>query len=330
MQTVTGRLAHVLMACCAACVLMLPAALLVLHPHAWSSFLAWLMTTQAELHRQLASAIRMLADAGWAAAWPLVGLSLLYGVFHAAGPGHGKAVIATYLGTSRTRLYRGLLLSLLSALMQGVVAIVLAEIVVKMLGYSLRRAQSTADHLENISFALVALVGAILTIRSAGLLYRRWRRNSRAPETLFSGNGRMQAYCADCGGVHQLTQRHLEQPLTWRTGLPIVLAIGARPCTGAILVLLVAYSLGLRWAGILSVLAMSLGTAATVSLLAVAAVSLRQGLLRIVRKKASCAGRPGAVFEALGMAGGAIIFLIGAGLLHQGLTAPSHPLLRLG
>lgn len=292
----------------------------------WSKLLAWLMSTQAELHRELASAMRLVAQEGWAATWPLIGISLLYGVFHAAGPGHGKAVIATYLGTSRTRLRRGLLLSVLSAIVQGVVAVMLVEAVVGLLGYSLRRTQGAAAQLENISFALVAVLGAALALRSMTVLYRRWRQPSRHAGSLFAGGGEMQAYCADCGGLHRLAGGHMDQPLTWRTGLPIVLAIGMRPCTGAILVLLVAYSLGLRWVGIAAVLAMSLGTSATVALLATAAVTLRQGMLRVFQRQTSSKRRTGVIFDVLGLIGGTGIFLIGIGLIQQGLKASSHPL----
>src|SRR5690606_25159620 len=128
------------------------------------------------------------------------------------------------------------------------------------------------------------LLGAVLALRSARGLYRRWREPRRSPGSLFSSGGKLQPYCADCGGPHQLTRDHLNEPLTWRTALSIILAIGLRPCTGAILVLLVAYSLDLRCVGIAAVLAMSLGTAATVSVLATVAVSFRHVALRFFQR----------------------------------------------
>lgn len=293
---------------------------------AWSKLLIWIMTAQAELHQQLAAAMRLVQQQGWSAAWPLIGLSLLYGIFHAAGPGHGKAVIATYLGTSRTRLRRGLALSIASAVLQGIVAVVLVGIVANLLGYSLRRTQGAAGQLENVSFALVALLGAVLALRSARVLYRRWRQPKRNTSSLFSGNGKLQAYCAECGGPHRLTGEHIDQPLTWRTGLPIILAIGIRPCTGAILVLLAAYSLDLRWIGIASVLAMSLGTAATVSLLATMAVSFRHAALRFFQRGMNSRHQAGIIFDILGLIGGTVIGLMGIGLLQQGLNTAPHPI----
>ena len=51
--------------------------------------------------------------------WLLVGLSFAYGVFHAAGPGHGKAVISSYMLANEVALRRGIMLSFVSAFLQG-------------------------------------------------------------------------------------------------------------------------------------------------------------------------------------------------------------------
>lgn len=297
----------------------------------WNQWMLSIMRTQASLHQQLTHAIKFVAQHGWQASGSLISLSLIYGVFHAAGPGHGKAVITTYLGTSRTRLRRGLLLSLLSSLTQGVVAIVLVEAVVGVLGYSLRQTQSKAGQLENLSFALVALLGLLLALRSGLAIYQRWRSPPPKQVALFSGakhkmgKSGYHSYCVECGGPHSITQHQLEQPLHWRTAIPIILAIGLRPCTGAILVLLLSYSLNLRWAGMAAVLAMSLGTAATVSALAIAAVSFRQGLLRFFRTRRAHISP--LIFDVLGVAGGMLLLLMGLDLLRRGLVMTPHPLL---
>jgi len=314
----------------------------------WYEALAWIIAKQNTLHRELARAIRLVAQQGSASAWSLIGLSFVYGIFHAAGPGHGKAVIATYLGTSRIQWQRGLLLSLLSALMQGLVAILLVELLVGLLGYSLRRAQGAALQLETLSFALIALLGLLLAVRSLLALIHRWQTPPSA--SLFSGQagsgsspfaarlpgssiannrhsgvGKLKAFCADCGGFFQLKNSLLKQKLTWRSGLPIVLSIGIRPCTGAVLVLLIAHTLGLRWAGMAAVLAMSLGTALTICLLALAVISLRQGLLLRLQRKPR--PRLNMVFDGLALAGGVLILMLGIGLLRQTLLVVNHPLL---
>ena len=49
----------------------------------------------------------------WTAFWVLGGLSFLYGIFHAAGPGHGKVVISSYVLANEAQMRRGVLLSFL-------------------------------------------------------------------------------------------------------------------------------------------------------------------------------------------------------------------------
>src|SRR5437764_1180329 len=56
----------------------------------------WLIAKQAEFYRMLSGTIRAAKTDG-SAVWLLMGISFAYGIFHAAGPGHGKAVISSYL-----------------------------------------------------------------------------------------------------------------------------------------------------------------------------------------------------------------------------------------
>ena len=293
-------------------------------------WLAWVVTMQTELHRQLAQAMRAAAgQESWLAAMPLIGLSFLYGVFHAAGPGHGKAVMATYLGTSRERLSRGLLLSTLAALIQGLTAILLVEFFVDLLGLSLRHTQRVGAQFESVSFALVAALGAVLAAKGAAGLYRQWRRSRPSGVkrgTLFAGGTGMRVQCADCGALHDLAAMHTRTPLRWRTGLSIALAIGIRPCVGALLVLLVAHSMGSRWTGIAAVMAMSAGTAITVGALSAGVMSARAGIAHLFANGRR-AGRLPLMLETVSLTGGVLICLLGLGLLRQALQTQAHPLM---
>ena len=51
---------------------------------------------QAAFYRSLSGFIRASKEDG-AAIWELFGISFVYGIFHAVGPGHGKAVISSYV-----------------------------------------------------------------------------------------------------------------------------------------------------------------------------------------------------------------------------------------
>ena len=104
----------------------------------------------------------------------------------------------------------------------------------------------------------------------------------------------------------------------------MIRSIGLRPCTGAILVLILAQALGLAWAGLMAVLAMSLGTAFAIAALAFATASLRGLIDRAagVGEAALAAERVGIL---AGLAGGALLLALGVDLLASSFGA-AHPL----
>jgi ABC-type nickel/cobalt efflux system permease component RcnA len=110
-----------------------------------------------------------------------------------------------------------------------------------------------------------------------------------------------------------------------RTFIGIVLSIGIRPCSGAVIVLLLAYSLGLGGAGLFAVLAMSLGTALTITLLAVLSVYLRQGAQRMLTLLPDSNAASARAMDVIGLLGGGVIFIFGFLLLSAALLAPAHP-----
>ena len=284
---------------------------------AWGRLAVEIQAIQRDLHRQLADAMNAVQAEGTAAAWTLISLSFLYGVFHAAGPGHGKVVISTYLLTQESELRRGLLLSFAASLCQGATAILAVAATAGLLSLSLRQTQGAANHLEMVSYALIALLGAVLLATRARRLLRRGPLHDHDP----AGHDH-----ATCGHDHGPDRTALEQPLSWRSFAGMVLSIGIRPCSGAILVLLVAYSLDLRWAGVAAVLAMSLGTALTVALLATLSVYARKTSLRLAAVLPGSRRGLSRAVDLVALAGGAIILLLGLLLLQAAWNAPAHPL----
>lgn len=285
----------------------------------WSQLLIEVQAIQRDLHRQLAGAMRAIQAQGAAAAWTLVSLSFLYGVFHAAGPGHGKVVISTYLLTQESALRRGILLSVAAALCQGLTAVLAVWATASLLDLSFREAQGAATDLETLSYAFIALLGATLAATRLRRLARRRHHDHHHPH-------QQHDHGAGCGHGHGPSPRDLEAPLTWRGFAGMVVSIGIRPCSGAVLVLLAAYSLDLRWAGVGAVLAMSLGTALTVSLLAALSVYARQGSLRLAALLPGSNVRLSLAVDLVALAGGLIILALGLLLLQAAWTAPAHPL----
>ncbi len=274
----------------------------------WSQgWTVWVVETQRELHGRLAAALQAVREGGMAAAWPLIALAFGYGVFHAAGPGHGKVVISTYLATHESRLPRALTLTAAAAFAQAVTAIVLVHAALTLFGLGLRQARGSVGDLETASFALVAGLGALLMLRAGRSL---WQRRS-APA------------CATCGHHH-----HAPEPRTgsrWGA-LGVVLAVGIRPCAGAVVVLLLAYAGDLRLVGIAAVLAMAVGTALTTGALASLAVLARQAAVRIAVWLPGGGGRLATGLDLAALGGGLVILLAGALLFQASLQTPAaHP-----
>ncbi|MFX4219883.1 MAG: nickel/cobalt transporter [Thalassobaculum sp.] len=295
----------------------------------WSRVAFEIQSIQRDLHRALSAAIMAVRDGGAVAAWTLIGLSFLYGIFHAAGPGHGKVVISTYLLTQESELKRGLLLSLISSLVQGLVAIVLVEATVRLLGLTMRQAEGAVPSLEAASYGLVALLGV-------GLIVTRGRRMLRAmagsADPVPNGHAHGHHHDHDhyhgaCGHSHGPRPEDLAAPLGLKSFAALVLSIGIRPCSGAVLVLVVAYSMDLRVTGMAAVLAMSLGTAITVGMLASLSVFARDLARRLAARMPEHAGRLSLAGEGVAVAGGIVILILGLLLLQAALAAPAHPLL---
>ncbi|HEV7435490.1 MAG TPA: delayed-early response protein/equilibrative nucleoside transporter, partial [Pseudorhizobium sp.] len=85
------------------------------------SFFAWINSHQQAFYRSLTNALKAMREDPYALSG-LVALSFAYGIFHAAGPGHGKAVISSYMIANEVELRRGIAISFISALLQGVTA----------------------------------------------------------------------------------------------------------------------------------------------------------------------------------------------------------------
>ena len=275
----------------------------------------WLTAWQAEINRQLASAVRDIHTGNpLLATLVLAGLSFAYGVLHAAGPGHGKAVISSYVLANERTVRRGIALSFLAALIQGLSALVVVAILVLVLKATGLTMKATEAWLETASWALVAAVGA-------WLLWGQLRRLPHKPALAHSGHAHQghghhhhhdhHAHDHDgacCDHAHMPDPKQLEGEWSWRKALPIALAVGVRPCTGAILVLVFAIGQGLLWAGVFATFAMAIGTAITVSALAALAVGSRELAARIGNRSVGSER----VRIAAGIGGSALVMLLGA------------------
>jgi nickel/cobalt exporter len=265
-------------------------------------FTGWILAKQAEFYRMLSGAIRA-AKADGSAAWTLMGISFAYGVFHAAGPGHGKAVISSYLVANDETWRRGIALSFASAILQAFTAIAIVGIAAVLLGATAHVMGNAVRAIEMVSYALIILIGLrLLWVKGRAfwhLLRPRAHDHHDHSHDHHHDHHHGHAHTHDhihdhedeahaWGHAHAPEPSELKGPHWLRRGLSAIVAVGLRPCSGAIIVLVFALAQGLFWIGVASTFVMGLGTAITVAVVATLAVAARGFAGRLAK------GKPGA------------------------------------
>jgi nickel/cobalt transporter (NicO) family protein len=308
-------------------------------PEAADGVFGWLMARQALYYREFAGMIRA-AKADGSAVYGLLGLSFTYGVLHAAGPGHGKAVIASYLIANGESWRRGVVLSFASALLQALAAVVIVGVGALLLGGTAKMMGDAVRVIEIASYLLVIALGVRLTWTKGRDFLAALRAIRQHPAAVDHDHGHAHDHvsgpahvhhaarddapahhhhhdahgentpCATCGHAHGPEPRDLTGPDGWRRGLSAIFAVGLRPCSGAILVLVFALAQGLFWTGVASTFVMGLGTAITVAALAMLAVGARSVATRLARGRAGLG-----LLASRGIELGAALAVIAVGLL---------------
>jgi ABC-type nickel/cobalt efflux system permease component RcnA len=278
----------------------------------------YVLAKQAEFYRMLSGTIRA-AKADGSAAYMLIGISFLYGIFHAAGPGHGKAVISSYLVANDETWKRGVILSFASALLQALTAVLLVAIAAALLGATAKAMGNAVRVIEIVSYGLIALIGLRLLWVKGKALLSLLRAKPAHPHHHAHHHGHDHAHHHDdpddghaWGHVHAPEPSELKGRGWFKRALAAIIAVGLRPCSGAILVLVFALAQGLFWLGIASTFAMGLGTAITVAAIATIAVAARGFAGRLAKSKA---GAGMIVLRAVETAAALVIVLFGAALL---------------
>jgi nickel/cobalt transporter (NicO) family protein len=326
--------------------------------------IGWLLAKQSEFYREMSSTIRAAKTDG-SAVWALLAISFAYGIFHAAGPGHGKAVISSYLVANRETARRGIALAFVSAMLQSLVAVLIVAIGAWLLNVTAKTMCGAEKIIAIASYGLIAAFGARLVWTKGGNFIRALQVHPPAPALALASvsashshaghdhaghdhadhghhqhahfhahhdhsrddHGHDHAHDHDhdghvhdehCGHSHGPMPSELAGPGGWRRGLGAIFAVGLRPCSGAILVLVFALAQGLFWAGIAATFAMGIGTAITVAAIAVLAVSAG-GVAR--RLSGASDGSGALIMRGIEFAAAGLVLLFGVGLLTGYLFA---------
>lgn len=288
-----------------------------------------LVAVQSDLNARIRADLRAVRDeGGLKPALAIILLSFLYGVFHAVGPGHGKVVVGSYFLSRRARLLHGLAMSGSAALVQSVSAILLVGLLALVLESSSGEIMSRAGQLEMFSYAAICALGlwmawGVVSGRTCCEHHDHGHDHGHSHD-----HDHESGHCGcghDHGHEHEHDHAHEHHAPAATTARPEWLqvlltggAVGLRPCSGAILVLLFTLANGIFWVGVVSTLAMGLGVAITVSLVSLGMLGLQRGLSRLGAERAQ------RLRQGLALAGAILIALFG-GLQLYGLWSGLIP-----
>lgn len=302
---------------------------------------AWLNQKQAEIIRTLSTYLTSFQNTGDASfAFWLISASFLYGLLHAAGPGHGKIVVSSYVLANNETMRRGILLAFLSAFVQGTVAVLLVYMLATIFNATGSAIKDLGFRLTQISYLLITALGIYLL---GSTLYRRYLKPALAGHAPNAEQNAAEYHhhhahtdhhephhhhdhhhheeSCGCGHKHLPASGELSGKFDLAKITSLVLSVGLRPCSGALFILAFALVKGLFWVGAVSVYAMALGTAITISAMMAATVAGRE--LAFLPGGAGSRWRV-YVGDALRLTGAAVIIAFGL-LLFTSTLGPVRP-----
>ncbi len=237
----------------------------------WDDPVLWVREQQQAFYGSMSGALRQIKTGSpYAAAWTLMFLSFGYGVFHAAGPGHGKTVISAWLLATENELKRGIVIAFLSSIIQAVVAILLVSVLLLVVASAGSTARDVAGFLESASYAMIGAMGLYLIWTALGPKAHHDHHDHHGHE--------------HHDHAHVAEAKQVRGQWSLAKAFSLAFAVGIRPCTGAILVLILANALGIYWAGVTSTLVMAFGTFLTVSVIAAIAVYSKKLAMRLAAR----------------------------------------------
>ena len=274
-------------------------------PEPLRSVVTWVFSLQRQLTGEMRQHLAEMKDTGsWEPAAAIMLAAFLYGIFHAIGPGHGKVVIAGWFATRRARIAQGLVASLIAAMVQSISAIAIVAALAGLMALAPREVMAGAAWIETASYAMIALVGGVMIWRT---LSGRGCGHDHGPAEHHHHHHHGEACCG-----HHHHHGAEAAPKAERNALfAVAAAVGFRPCSGAILVLLFTLANNMFVVGMLATFAMGFGVAITVAAIGMGAL----GLNRLIERGFADSSTGARIRTSLALGGAALITLMGLVLL---------------
>ena len=280
----------------------------------FASFLSWVAAQQSRFYQLVSNAIAEVKT-NPLAAFSVLAFAFIYGVLHAAGPGHGKAVISSYLLANRETARRGALIAFLAAMLQAVSAIVIVTVMTVVLRLTSASMTRASGWLEIASFVLIVAIGVWLVWRAVRGRPQEAHSHHHYPHQHGDGHVHLDDGSC-CGHGHAPDPEALAKPLSLASAWSAILAVGIRPCSGALILLVFCFAQGLYLLGIAGTFAMAIGTGGITAAIATSALGARALVERLTRSPEAAA----TLSFAIELGAGTFVLLFGLIFLAGAMT----------
>jgi nickel/cobalt exporter len=272
----------------------------------------FIIRTQRDVNREINRRLVAVRDGhGMGVIWAGLSIAFLYGVFHALGPGHGKTVIVGYFLARGGSIGRGVAMAGWIALSHVVGAIVIVLLVHIILSHSYVTPVEEVSWLRFVSYAAILAIGLFMLVSAirdrGGHAHCRHGHDHGHDHAHHHEHDAAAKAAAKTGAIRRAEQRLL------------AIAAGFIPCSGAILILVFAFTNGIVLMGVLMALAIAVGMGLTLAALGVASVVAHH---QVTMRFASGADGGGAATLFFSLLGPALITLIGLLLLSGAILGP--------
>lgn len=256
-------------------------------PSGGSALSLRLSRLQGELQQQMSAFIRALHGERSGLVWAsLLGLGALYGVIHTLLPGHRKTVLFSYFMSENARPIHGVLAGVSLAILHAGAAVAIVLGSYWLIETSLNVAVTRANEIvQNLSAWMIVALGSLFLFGKVRHALAHSHHHEEPPHE--EGEGRHAPPTINPEAPALATAEATPRTPTARRSssgraplsLPAIVLSGLVPCPGSTVVLLFSLSLGIVTVGIATVSAISFGMAVTLSVISVATITLKRGIL---------------------------------------------------
>ena len=219
----------------------------------YSKFMQWLIALQYEINSYISSTIRSLNDENsFSVSLLILGIAFLYGLVHAIGPGHGKALVALYFTSNKSNYKKAFKMGYLISIIHAISALIFTFSIFFIIKRMFRQNFNELSHITMlISAVMIMLVGLYL-------IYEAYKDKGKIEKKLKTKN---------------------------KNELAVAFSAGVVPCPGVMTIVLFNIVLGNYILGIMSAIAMSIGMGLTISLAGIFSIAINKKSTTLLDKK---------------------------------------------